>query len=616
MPKKNESEIYSRLRRYYDDGDWAPILDYAASLDLNNAPTATVELIAAAYASAGDNNDAIPIYGLIVKREPKNVTFLLNLARTLTIANRANEALTPLVEAIKIQPKNPDLLHRLGLAHHLLGNLIDARRAFEKASKLSPSLNTMHDFGKFLVEIEDYESSCVVYEQLDPLSFDDPELCNDYGVALLHANRSEEAISYFKKSLARGPSILLNQQNLSKALLIRGEYLEALNVANALLNHKDSPVQEDDLFMDIALPLQRMGRYEESREVAIIGAKKYLQDEMLLLQRATMSLALEANKDNWRDYQARHAFSKTGKLDAKLCPVWTTEDLNGQSLLVWTEQSYGDQLIFLCSMRVIADVAKEITLVVWPRLETFARHHFAQYPNTHIVTWAQTAEPEKYGLIDRDYDYQLYLGDPWATYWDDRPMGEIFQHLTIPEERVQSFESLTNASTNLRIGISWFSGAYGSRENEDNLDKSRNSLTAEDLGHLVRVRPAGWFNLQYGETTADVLNLPALEGRFFSTPDFEASGDILDYGAQISAMDLVISMDSTAAVFAACLGKPTWVLCPNDPSWFWTINEQMHFCENVSVFIKPWNLPWSDFIILEVAPRLERWLQDQLETNK
>ena len=610
MSKTSASKTYSRLRSHHDKSEWAPILNYAATLNLDKAPTATLELIAASYVSTGNTEKAIAVYQLIVAKEPRNVILLLNLARALTIADRPGEALTHLTEAIKIQPSNPDPLHRLGLAHNLLGNLVDAREAFEKASRLSPSLKMLHDFAKFLVKIEDYAASCEIYEQLDAKSFDDPELCNDYGVALLHSDRSEEAISHFRKSVKLDPSILLNQQNLSKALLIRGEYLEALNVATPLLNLKDSPIKEDGLFMDITLPLQRMGRYEESREIAITGANRYPNDPMLPLQRATMSLALEANKHNWQDYQARHVFSKTGKLDADLCPVWNNEDLKDKSLLIWTEQSYGDQLIFLSSMKIIAEAAREITIVVWRRMATFAEHLFTDYPNTHIVTWEQAAEPEKYGLIDRQYDYQLYLGDPWAHYWEDRPLKEIFIHHTVPSERVREFESLANISSNRRIGISWFSGANGRRENEDNLDKTRNSLTAEDLAHLVRVRPADWYNLQYGETPNDVLEITALEGRFFSVPGFEASGDMLDYGAQIAAMDLIISMDSTAAVFAACLGKQTWVLCPNDPSWFWTINEQMGFCENVSVFIKPWNLAWGDFIILEVAPRLEKWLEN------
>lgn len=611
MPKITESARYAQLREYYENGLWQPIIDFAKTTDLKIAPIATVELVAASYAATGNNEVAIEVYELMLAREPKNVIFLLNLARTLTIAGRPRDAIGPLTIASETDPNNPEPLHRLGIALQLLDNLAEARECFEKAIALSQTIEVRHDFAKLLVKLEEYESSCKIYEELNEDSFDDAEIANDYGVALLRAEKSEAALAYFRKSVDRDPSLLLNKQNLAKALVDRGSYLEAFNTANSLMSGDTNLLHENDLFMDIALPLQRMGRFKESWEIAVTGAQKYPDDKMLALQRATMSLALNVNRENWRDYQARHSLGKTGELNGALCPVWHDEDLSNKSLLIWTEQSYGDQLIFLCGLEIIGHIASEITLVVHARMAAFAEHHFAKFRNTHIVTWEQASEPEKHGLIARDYDFQMYLGDPWANYWEDRPLHEVFSKLTVPTERVRAFKSLTRDSSAPRIGISWFSGAGGRRGSEQNLDKNRNSLTEDDLKHLNRAGPIDWFNLQYGELQADVLNTPGSPNHFFSIPGFEASGDILDYGAQIAAMDLVISMDSTAAVYAACLGKPTWVLCPNDPYWFWTVNEQMQFLDNVSIFIKPWNLPWGDFLMLEVTPRLEKWLEAQ-----
>ena len=99
--------------------------------------------------------------------------------------------------------------------------------------------------------------------------------------------------------------------------------------------------------MDIALSLQRMGRYGDSLEVATQEVQDYPSDGMLALQKATMALAIKANKTNWSQYLSRHQFARTGKLDGHLCPVWQGQDFSGKSLLIWSEQSFGDQLIFL-----------------------------------------------------------------------------------------------------------------------------------------------------------------------------------------------------------------------------------------------------------------------------
>ena len=609
MPKITDSARYAQLRKHYENSQWQPIFDFAKTTDLKIAPIAMVELVAASYAATDNNEEAVQVYELMIAREPKNVIFLLNLARTLTIAGRPSDAIAPLTIASETDPKNPEPLHRLGIAHELLDKLVEAREFFERAIVLSQTTEVRHDYAKLLVKMGEYDDSCKIYEGLDEKSFDDAEIANDYGVALLEAGKSEAAVAYFRKSVNQDPSLLLNQQNLAKALVERGSYLEAFNIANSLMSGDTKGLHENDLFMDIALPLQRMGRFKESWEIATTGAQKYPDDKMLALQQATMGLALNVNQENWRGFQARHRFGKTGELNGALCPVWHDEELSNKSLLIWTEQSYGDQLVFLSGMEIVGHIASEITLVVHARMAAFAEHHLAKFRNAHIVTWEQAREPEKYGLIARDYDFQMYLGDPWANYWEDHQPHEVFSKLTVPPERVRAFKSLTRNSSAPRIGISWFSGRGGRRENEQNRDRNRYSLADYDLIHLNKAGPIDWFNLQFGELRAEILNAPGSQNQFFSVPGFEANGDILNYGAQIAAMDLIISIDSTAAVFAACLGKPTWILCPNDPYWFWTVNEQMQFLDNVSIFIKPWNLTWGDFLMLEVTPRLEKWLE-------
>lgn len=80
---------------------------------------------------------------------------------------------------------------------------------------------------------------------------------------------------------------------------------------------------------------------------------------------------------------------------------------------------------------------------------------------------------------------------------------------------------------------------------------------------LTRVLPAiagvHFVNLQHGPAAAR-LPLPDLTG---ALPDFAATA------ALVSALDLVITVDTAVAHLAGALGRPVWLLLPSDADWRW-----------------------------------------------
>jgi ADP-heptose:LPS heptosyltransferase len=48
--------------------------------------------------------------------------------------------------------------------------------------------------------------------------------------------------------------------------------------------------------------------------------------------------------------------------------------------------------------------------------------------------------------------------------------------------------------------------------------------------------------------------------------------DIDLFAAQVAAMDLVITIDNSAAHLAGALGVPTWLLLPYAPDWRWMLD--------------------------------------------
>jgi ADP-heptose:LPS heptosyltransferase len=69
--------------------------------------------------------------------------------------------------------------------------------------------------------------------------------------------------------------------------------------------------------------------------------------------------------------------------------------------------------------------------------------------------------------------------------------------------------------------------------------------------------------------------------------------DFADTAALISALDLIITIDTGVAHLAGAMGKPTWVLLPFVPDWRWLMDRA--------------DSPWYPTMRLFRQPRLGDW---------
>ena len=77
----------------------------------------------------------------------------------------------------------------------------------------------------------------------------------------------------------------------------------------------------------------------------------------------------------------------------------------------------------------------------------------------------------------------------------------------------------------------------------------------------------------------------------------------------ISGHDLVLSIDSSTAIFAAMLGQETWVLAPMDAFWFLSANESERWFPNVKNFSQALECELEKLISsIQVIPELKVFL--------
>ncbi|MBL6934210.1 MAG: hypothetical protein ISR48_02250 [Alphaproteobacteria bacterium] len=84
--------------------------------------------------------------------------------------------------------------------------------------------------------------------------------------------------------------------------------------------------------------------------------------------------------------------------------------------------------------------------------------------------------------------------------------------------------------------------------------------------------PVTFVNLQYGDISADRAAFKENTGvDMIHDETIEALKDMDGFAAQISAMDLVVSIGNSTVEIAGALGVPVWTLVQFEPKWVWML---------------------------------------------
>ena len=113
------------------------------------------------------------------------------------------------------------------------------------------------------------------------------------------------------------------------------------------------------------------------------------------------------------------------------------------------------------------------------------------------------------------------------------------------------------------VGLSWRSPRkrFGALKSTD---------LSEDWGSILSVPGLTFISLQYGPVEDVLAKASERYGvKIYNDPDVDASNDIDALSAQISAMDLVISVSNTTVHLAGSQGIPVWNLIPLAAGRFW-----------------------------------------------
>ncbi len=441
-------------------------------------------------------------------------------------------------------------------AHHQQGQHKAAFKHLREGIKLDPTnVDLLLPMAALLDERGQAEPAVRHYRQALTQRPDDPAVRNAYGELLMRPDTgvfdSAKARRQFDHVIAAQPDYAPAMINLGVLEHRDGRYREALDLLQRAADLlAQSPTEHAIALRNAADVLRDLGRLDDALATYEHALNLDPENPQAQLNRAMTLLLAGRFADGFDAYEARWSQPRV-RPPSHPAPAWSGAPVDGGSLAVIGEQGLGDQIMFASCLPELDAFADSVSVQVEPRLVSLFARSFSDCDIRPI------------GTADANADAAAHCPMGSLPRFLRRSRDDFPDHagyLTPDRARVQIIaQQLSALGPGRRIGFSWRSAspAGGARRSADLAEDWRPVLTAPGCVFVA---------LQYGEITADIADAPA---PIHVLADLDPSEDIDGLAAAIGALDLVITTANVTAHLAGALGKPVWVLVPDQPSWRW-----------------------------------------------
>jgi len=508
-----------------------------------------VNMLALVSLHGGNYQKAVAMYDKAVALNPKSAEAYFNRGYALQALKQYEAAIASYGQAIKLKPDYPEAYAQCGAVYRSCGDNQTAITYFDKAIAYKPDFVTIHfNRGNALRDLKRYEDAVTSYDLAVTLKPDYVEAWLNRGNALMELKRPADAVDSFDEAIRHKP-------NYVEAIVNRGNALKDSDRPEAAVASYDQAIalapNRADAWSNRGNVLNSLNRQAEAiasfdRAIAIDPqhADSYWNKSLSLLVNGDFEHGLPLYEWRWQIA----AFAR-GKKDVPQ-PLWSGhESLSGKTILLYSEQGFGDAIQFCRYAALIAARGARVILEV-------------QAPLTRLLSGLDGVT----AIINRGdplpaFDYHcplLSLPLAFATRLETIPASERYLHA---DKDIRShWAERIGPATKPRIGLVW----TGSRTHKNDHNRS---LT---LTRLIEALPDQYqyVSLQKEVRDADQQTL----NRHREVLHFGAElQDFADTAALCDLMDIVISVDTSVAHLSGALGKPTWVLLPFSPDWRWLL---------------------------------------------
>ena len=420
-----------------------------------------------------------------------------------------------------------------------------------------------------------------------------PQALNNLALVALQRADFDEAVVCLERAIALMPDYAVAHNNLGYVLCreLGDSERGGAHIREAL---RLSP-HDSDTLCNYSMLLIQEGRSEEALAICDrqLAAHPHLHEARL--NRAIARLTLGRFAEAWPDYEARKLTHSNYAPRSLPLPEWRGQALRDKRLLVYAEQGLGDQIMFASCLRELLAQVGGCVIECAPRLVPIFRRSF---PAARIEPQARD-DASLAGLVQAaGFDYQVAIGSVPGFFrrdWPDFPRHDGYLHAD--RARVGYWKDRLDAlGPGLKVGISWRGGAASTR-------RDMRSTQLRDWLPVLSQTACSFVSLQYGDVSGE-LETAAREHPVRIHSWSAAVDDYDETAALVTALDLVISVQTAVVHLAGALGTPAWVLVPAVAEWrYLQSGESIPWYPSLRLFRQQQAHQWQA-VIAEVAVKL------------
>jgi Tfp pilus assembly protein PilF len=501
-------------------------------------PSKTIKKVSVAAPSSAEINALAALYNGrqfleaetsardLIKRFPKHGFGYKVLGAVLQAVGRIDESLAAKQKAADLSPTDGEAWSNLGNTYQEQNRLEEAEKCLRQAIKVAPNL-------------------AVAY--------------NNLGITLEKLKRLTDAENVYQKAISLRPdyaeayyNYAITLQKLERFAAAEKNYRLAISIAP---NHAKA-------HSNLGLVLKHQGQFEESEQRFLTALQLDPQFIDAHYNYGLLLLLLGRLKEGWAQYQWFYHPQNTNpsKPNQPNLQVsqWQGEPLQGKTILIHSEQGFGDLIQFVR----YAEHLKAIGATVWvlvtkPLVELFK-----------TVSWIERVleNGEQHHAVFDYWVFPLALPYWFQTTLETLPLN--VPYLSADETKVLWWREWLNSqipAEHKRVGLVWAGNPVHSND-------ANRSIDFTELYALANCKNVTFISLQLGEKAQRELeNCPEGLTILNAAPFIH---DFTDTAALLTALDLLITVDSSPAHLAGALNLPVWTLVTKVPDWRWLLERE------------------------------------------
>ncbi len=529
--------------------------------------------------------EAKVIYSKLIKTIPNNFEALTNLGTIELQLGNFEVGIKFLKKSISINPNQPHAISNLGNGLFESGLYKDAISYHDKAILINSSFaSAYYNKGKALTKLNDFESAINCYNIAIEITPDYLMAHINLGFVLNQLQRYDEAIYQYNFAIQLEP-------NFSEAYYCLGVSLDKQKRHDDALANYERAIQLKPDYAEAYLnrgvtynELQRyddaLANYERAIQLKPDYAEAYLNKSLLKILLGEYEEGWELYEWRWKDSQQKDLIRNFKQ------PLWLGEEsIKDKSILIYTEQGFGDVIQFCRYVSIIdALTPKQIIFEVPKSLFSILSSLSSKF---RLV---------EQGATIPDFDVHcpiMSLPHTFNTTVNTIPAAVPYLYADVRKTKL--WNKKLGHKTKPRVGLVW-SGST-THKNDHN-----RSLLLRQLEQLLKL-PFEFHSLQKEIRPIDLETLS--EFKQIKQHQNELM-DFSDTAALIENLDLVISVDTSVAHLAGALGKKVFILLPFAPDYRWMIGRiDSPWYPTATLFRQPSSFDWGS-VLTDVVQELNQ----------